>query len=417
MWTVGIDLGTSNTVAILRSPDGDTRPVLFDGEPVLPSAVFLDPDGTLRTGRDAQRMASLDPARFEPNPKRRVDENVLLLGDRELPVTEVLAAPLREVARAVTGTVGRLPPAVITYPVSWGPARRQRLQHAAATAGWPPTQLVPEPVAAARYFTETLRRPVPPGGVLAVFDFGGGTLDVALVRNDGATFTVVGAGGAEDLGGLDIDAAIVAHLGRTLADRHPQVWTQISAPGDELARRHRRMFWDDVRAAKETLSRSANAPVAVPGVSASLHLTRDELEQVATPLLRRATGELARVLRQANLAPGQLCGVFLVGGTSRVPLLGRILHTETGIVPMVLEQPELLVAEGAVAAAPRPAFGPAFGPAVGPPFGAAPMRPGWVAPPPQQPQYVRVWPYLLGALALIVFLCTTFYQYFNIGDA
>ena len=74
MWAVGIDLGTSNTVAILRSPDGRTRPVLVDGQPVLPSAVYLDHDGTLRVGTDAERMAPLDPARFEPNPKRRIDD-------------------------------------------------------------------------------------------------------------------------------------------------------------------------------------------------------------------------------------------------------------------------------------------------------------------------------------------------------
>ncbi|GIJ57662.1 Hsp70 family protein [Virgisporangium aurantiacum] len=348
-YAVGIDLGTSNTVAIVRWPDGRTRPVLFDGQPVLPSAVFLDQDGTLRVGRDAQRMAQLDPARYEPNPKRSIDDDALFLGDRELPIVDVLAAPLRAVARAVTDTVGHLPPAVITCPVAWGSARKGRLQQAASRAGWPPVTVVPEPIAAARYFTETLRRPIPPGSTLAIFDFGGGTLDVALVRNDGATFTVVGTGGAEDLGGLDIDAAIVAHLGQLLAVQHPQVWAQISQPTDELARRNRRMFWDDVRAAKEMLSRSNNAPIPVPGVSASLHLTRDELEQLATPLLRRATGELTRALRQANLTPAQLSGIFLVGGTSRVPLLSRILHAENNVAPTVLEQPELPVAEGAVA--------------------------------------------------------------------
>jgi actin-like ATPase involved in cell morphogenesis len=350
-YAVGIDLGTSNTVAIVRWPDGRTRPVLFDGQPVLPSAVFLDHDGTLHVGRDAQRMAQLDPARYEPNPKRRIDEDVLFLGDRELPITEVLAAPLRAVARAVRDTLGHLPPAVITCPAAWGTHRRQRLQQAAAAAGWPPVTLMSEPIAAARYFTETLRQPVPPGHVLAIFDFGGGTLDVALVRNDGATFTVVGTGGAEDLGGLDIDAAIVNHLGQILAAQHPQVWAQISQPTDELARRNRRMFWDDARAAKEMLSRATTAPIAVPGVSASLHLTRDELEQLATPLLNRATGELTTALHRSGLQPDRLTGIFLVGGTSRVPLVSRLLHTYTGIAPTVLEQPELPVAEGAVAGA------------------------------------------------------------------
>ncbi|WP_239151534.1 Hsp70 family protein [Virgisporangium aurantiacum] len=317
MWAVGIDLGTSNTVAILRSPDGRTRPVLFDGQPVLPSAVYLDHDGTLRVGTDAQRMAPLDPARFEPNPKRRIDEESVLLGDRPVPIVDLLAAPLREIARSVTVTAGHLPPAVLTCPVAWGPIRRERLQRAAAAAGWPAVRVLPEPIAAARYFT--LSRPIPPGGTLAIFDFGGGTLDVALVRNDGATFTVVGTGGAEDLGGLDIDAAVVAHLGHLLAARHPEVWTQLIRPADELARRHRKMFWDDVRAAKETLSRATTAPIPVPGVSASLHLTRDELDQVAAPLLNRATGELTAALHRARLTPDRLAGIFLVGGTSRVP--------------------------------------------------------------------------------------------------
>jgi molecular chaperone DnaK (HSP70) len=410
MWAVGIDLGTSNTVAVVRSPDGQTRPVLFDGEPVLPSAVFLDADGVLRVGRDAQRLAPLDPARFEPNPKRRIDEHTLLLGNRELPVVEVLAAPLREAARAVTGVVGHLPPAVLTCPVAWGPVRRQRLQQAATAAGWPPVRLVPEPVAAARYFTGTLRRPVPPGGVLAIFDFGGGTLDVALVRNDGPTFTVVSTAGAEDLGGLDLDAAVVTHLGHLLAERHPRAWAEISQPTDELARRHRRLFWDDVRAAKETLSRTATAPVAVPGVSASLHLTRGEFERVATPLLRRATGELTRALRQANLEPARLGGIFLVGGTSRVPLLAQLLHAGTGIVPTVLEQPELPVAEGAVALAVAPAE--AVAPVPGPP-----PPPAVRTAPQPTPQYVRVWPWLLGSMAVIAFICTALYQFFNIGDA
>src|SRR5215207_2132219 len=100
-YAVGIDLGTSNTVAIVRWPDGRTRPVLFDGQPVLPSAVFLNHDGSLHVGRDAQRMAQLDPARYEPNPKRRIDEDVLFLGDRRLPIVKILDAPLRAVDRGV----------------------------------------------------------------------------------------------------------------------------------------------------------------------------------------------------------------------------------------------------------------------------------------------------------------------------
>jgi hypothetical protein len=74
------DLGTTNTVAVLRSADGRRRPILFDGQSLMPSAVYLDPSGYLIAGRDAERLAVVDPSRFEPNPKRRIDEAAILLG-------------------------------------------------------------------------------------------------------------------------------------------------------------------------------------------------------------------------------------------------------------------------------------------------------------------------------------------------
>ena len=82
-FAIGVDLGTSNTVAVVRWPDGRTRPLLFDGAPVMPSGVVASETGQLIVGRDAQRLAGLDPARYEPNPKRRIDEPTVLLGTSE----------------------------------------------------------------------------------------------------------------------------------------------------------------------------------------------------------------------------------------------------------------------------------------------------------------------------------------------
>ncbi|ROO51599.1 putative pyrroloquinoline-quinone binding quinoprotein [Micromonospora sp. Llam0] len=396
-FALGVDLGTSNTVAVLRWPDGRTRPLLFDGAPILPSGVFLG--DRLYVGRDALRLAQSDPARFEPNPKRRIDESTVLLGDHEVPTADLLAAVLAAVARAAVEAVGFLPPAALTYPAAWGSRRREVLAQAVARAGWPPvaqqpsagTRLVPEPVAAARYFADVLRRPVPVGQALAVFDFGGGTLDIAVVRNDGvdsagrARFAVIGSGGIAELGGLDLDAALVEHLGGVL---DPQVAQQLNAPASPAQWRNRRQFWDDVRGAKEMLSRSSSAPVAVPGVDQAVHLTRDELEQVATPLIRRGVREAARVIADCGLGGDQLAGLFLVGGSSRVPLAARLLHSELGVAPTVLEQPELPVAEGALAdlatvAAPAP-VPPAPSNLVSPavPTAQMPAPPPAAAPPP-----------------------------------
>ncbi|GAB3185520.1 putative pyrroloquinoline-quinone binding quinoprotein [Micromonospora palomenae] len=402
-FALGVDLGTSNTVAVLRWPDGRTRPLLVDGQPILPSGVYADADGRLHVGRDAQRLAQADPAGYEPNPKRRVDEPSVSLGGRAYPPAELLAATLRAVAESAVAAAGFLPPAVVTYPAAWEAPRRQVLHEALALAGWPTaaehtmsgpippgTRLLREPVAAARYYTDVLRRPVPVGDAVAVFDFGGGTLDVAVVRNEGADpwgdsgFTVISTGGVADLGGLDLDAALVGRLGELVADADPARWARLTTPETTTQWRDRQQLWDNVRGAKEMLSRATVAPVAVPGVETAARLDRADLERLATPLLARAVAETREVIAAAGLTPERLAGLFLVGGSSRIPLVARMLHAELGIAPTVLEQPELPVAEGALTDLPMPrpqsrpapvaAGAPGHAPA------AAPGAPGHAAP-------------------------------------
>jgi hypothetical protein len=366
-YLLGIDLGTSNTVAVLRRPDGQSRPLLLDGGPVMPSGVLLDHEGRIHVGRDASRMALLDPAAFEPHPKRRITEQFIRLGGREVAVVDLLAGILAAVARAAVEAVGFLPPVVMTHPAAWDEGRRQRLQEAAARAGYPPVALVPEPVAAARYFTDVLRRPVAVGASVAVFDFGGGTLDIAVLRREPTGFVLVGTGGDQELGGLDVDTALGHHLANQDRGRNPQVWQAIARPQDDSQRRAQRMFWDDVRGAKEMLSRAASAPVGVPGLGAPVTITRDDLDHAAMPLVTNAVRETARVLHAAGVRPSDLAGLFLVGGASRLPSVARELHGALYVAPAVIEQPEIPVAEGALAhVAPVPA-GPAAAPMPAPP--------------------------------------------------
>ncbi|WP_051326334.1 Hsp70 family protein [Glycomyces tenuis] len=365
-YLLSVDLGTSHTVAVVVWPDGRTRPLLFDGSPVMPSAVFLDEAGTVHVGRDAERLGSTAPERFEPNPKQRIADGTILLGDRELPVTAAFAAILARVARACVEAVGGLPRTVMTCPADWSEQRRASLHDAAAQAGYQPVQLITEPVAAAHYYTTRLAHPIDPGQALAVFDFGGGTLDIAVVerRRDGS-FGVLADGGLSDLGGLDIDAALVAHIGETVSQRDPELWKRLEQPATANELRDRRALWNDVRGAKEMLSRTSVAPVAVPDLEQALHLTRGELDQLARPLLSRAVGETRRVIGLTGRSPEQLAGIFLVGGSSRMPLVSKVLHEELGIAPTVLEQPELPVSEGAAVALDGPA--PVTPPVMSPP--------------------------------------------------
>src|SRR3954469_7996568 len=341
---LGVDFGTSNTVAVARWPDGRARPILVDGSPLLPSAVYAEPDGTVNVGRDAVASARLDPARFEPNPKRRIDDGLVLLGDQEIPVVALIAAVLARVAEEWHRAVGPVRPDVtLTCPATWGATRRTLLAEAAARAGLEGARLVAEPVAAATYFAEVLGRDVPIGSVVVVHDFGAGTFDASVVARTASGFEVMAVDGRDDIGGLDVDAAVVEHL-------KTDDWQRLLEPTTIEERRARRQLWDDVRIAKERLSRAQSADFVVPLLNSEVHLTRDELVKLARPVLDQTVRITKGLLRWADLPEGRLAGVFLVGGASRIPLVATLLHRELGEAPVVIEQPELVVAEGSILA-------------------------------------------------------------------
>ncbi|WP_082772328.1 Hsp70 family protein [Actinoplanes sp. TFC3] len=348
---LGVDFGTSNTVAVARWPDGRARPILVDGSPLLPSAVYAEPGGALLVGRDAVHSARRDPARYEPNPKRRIDDDLVLLGEREVPIVDLIAAVLVRVVEEWHRAVGPVRPEVtLTCPATWGATRRGLLAEAAGRAGLERTRLVAEPVAAATYFAEVLGREVPIGSVVVVHDFGAGTFDASVVARTADGFEVLAVDGRDDLGGLDIDAAIVEHLGKICAERDPQAWKRLSEPETLEDRRAQRQLWDDARIAKERLSRSQSADVMIPLLDVEMHVTREELEQLARPILDQTVQVTSELLRWADLARGRLAGVFLVGGASRIPLVATLLHRALGEAPVVIEQPELVVAEGSILA-------------------------------------------------------------------
>ncbi|MFC6021187.1 Hsp70 family protein [Plantactinospora solaniradicis] len=400
---LAIDLGTTHTIAVVRRDDHQPpRTLLFDGSPLLSSAGYVAPDGTVHTGRDAERLGATDPERYEPHPKRRIDDGSLLLGTDEVPVERLLTATLRRVAdEARTAGVDPAAATVLTYPADWGQPRRTLLRTAAQNAGLGPVRLLDEPVAAATYCIELLHQRLPTGGSLGIFDFGGGTLDVTVVRRDPDGLWVLATGGLDDLGGLDIDEALVAHLGHLIALRDPDLWHRLNQPDTPARRRDRQAFWTEVRTAKEMLSRTTSAPVQIPGRDDPVHLTRDELDRVAGPLIARAVDETRRVLQRAGVDPAHLTGLLLVGGSSRLPLVASRLHARLGIAPSVPEQPELPVAYGAIrhhapptatphAGPPRPGTIPghhpnAYSPVVGPAWSPNPPPPHRAAPPPARP--------------------------------
>ncbi|MEV6442135.1 type VII secretion-associated protein [Amycolatopsis sp. NPDC051716] len=372
---VAVDFGTSSTCVVASVNGREPQVVVIDGQPLMSSAVYAAADGTLFVGQEAERQAAVDPSRYEPNPKRRIDEGELLLGENVLRVTDVVHAVLGRAvseARRLAGDA-EVDLLVLTHPADWGAIRTRLLRQAAGGLARE-VALVPEPVAAAVYHAATFApqdmkddRTVEfsgrPGEALAVLDLGGGTVDVSVVRRlppDTARdragrpqrggFQVLATRGDPAFGGADIDQALLEHLGSLVSAADPDAWREL-VEGRELAdRRRRRVLRQDVRGAKETLSRHAYTDVPMPPPFADAHVTREDLERLITAPLGRVVELTVAAIGDAGLRPKQLTAIFLVGGSSRIPMISRLVHERTGVVPTSLDQPETVVARGALRA-------------------------------------------------------------------
>jgi molecular chaperone DnaK len=363
---LGIDFGTSHTVAVLAVDGGEPAPLLFDGSPLLPSAVCLGAGGRILVGRDALHTAIAAPAAFEPNPKLRLDAETVLLDGVEVPVRDLVAAVLERVGQEATRVGGGSPSeTVLTCPAGWGATRRAVLL--AAASDLPAPRLLDEPVAAAYRFAGA----VPVGEPFLVYDFGGGTFDASVVRRTPDGFAVVASEGLVDCGGLDVDAAVVAHLAATFGARDPARWARLAHPVTAVDRRASRQLWDGVRGAKEMLSRAATTYVHVPLFDTDAPLGRDEFDALAAPVIARTVAACSSVVATAG---GRVGAVFLAGGSSRMPAVATALHRALGIAPTVVDQPELVVAQGSVLSTPAASSVAAIAPTVPLPAPVPPRR-------------------------------------------
>ncbi|MBC6451744.1 Hsp70 family protein, partial [Actinokineospora xionganensis] len=207
--------------------------------------------------------------------------------------------------------------------------------------------LVPEPVAAAAHFASFPGQTLGPGQALAVYDLGAGTFDVAIVGATQNGFAVLAEAGLPDLGGLDVDQALLEHVGRQVSHRDPGGWQRLLRPDSTADRRAQRALREDVKAAKEALSRHPQTEVPLPEPFDDVLVSRVELEAMIRPGMLRSVELLAATIRSTGLTPDRLVGIYLVGGSSRIPLVATLIAEQLRVVPTSLDQPETAVALGA----------------------------------------------------------------------
>ena len=342
---LGIDLGTTNSeIAIYR----DGRPeVLRDdqGRIILHSVVGLTENGELLVGEEARNQFLLYPERTVRSIKRRMGSDAKVrLGEREYTPQEISAiilSRLKEIAQAQLGRTIRK--AVITVPAYFSDTQRQATREAGEIAGLEVARIINEPTAAALVYEAAQHQ----GKRILVYDLGGGTFDVSVVRIEQGVVEVISSHGNNHLGGDDFDHKIVEHVlehlklkhGVDVADR-PQAMARILRSAEDA----KKQLSDHpyARIAEEYLAEHSGQPVNL-----DLELSREEYEDMIAPFIEETLGAIHIALESAGLTSSQVDEILLVGGATRTPLIRRRLVEVFGSQPRGEVDPDLCVAMGA----------------------------------------------------------------------
>ena len=348
-YSLGVDLGTSYTAAAIARDGRVEIANLGNQSATIPSVVLLKEDHTVLTGDAANRRGVTEPDRVGRGFKRRVGESApILLGGAPQSAEALMAHLLRWVADEVAAREGG--PAehlAVCHPANWGQYKQDLLAQAVRIAELGRATFLTEPEAAAIHYASNQR--VGPGEIVAVYDLGGGTFDAAVLRKTDDGFEILGEPeGIERLGGMDFDAAVFAHVERSLGDRLAEL-----DPGDPTAAAALARLRHECVDAKEALSTDTDVSIQVllPNVQTEVGLTRAEFETMIRPSLTDSIGAMRRALASAAVEPEQVQTVLLVGGSSRIPLVAEIVGNELGRPVAVDAHPKHAVALGAAMAA------------------------------------------------------------------
>ena len=348
---IGIDLGTSNSAAavmmggkpaIIQAAEGTSI-----GGKAFPSYVAFTKNGELLVGEPARRQAITNPENTIVAAKRKMGTNyVFKIQDKEYKPQQISAFILQKIKRDAEAFLGeKLEKAVITVPAYFDDNQRQATKDAGTIAGLDVVRIINEPTAAALAFgLDKSKQDMK----ILVFDFGGGTLDVTIMEMGGGVFEVMSTSGDTQLGGTDMDKAIIDYVVNDFRKK-----TGVDLTKDNVAMTRIR---EASEKAKIELSSVMETEINLPFIShdpssgsknLELQLTRSKLEELINPIVEKCRSSVEKALEDAKLSSVDISKVVLIGGPTRIPLVRKFVASMTEKEPEAGVDPMEAVALGA----------------------------------------------------------------------
>jgi len=342
---IGIDLGTTNSEAAYVEAG---KPVVIksaEGQPYFPSVVAFSKTGEMLVGESAKRQAVTNPEGTVLRIKRKMgtNEKIKIRGKTYTP-QQISAFILQKIKKDAEDFLGeKITEAVITVPAYFNDDQRQATKDAGAIAGFNVKRIINEPTAAALAYGLDKEG----DHKIAVYDFGGGTLDVTLMEVGGGVFEVLATSGDTQLGGSDMDQAIVDYIATEFKRKHN---VDLRKDPKTLQR-----VLEAAEAAKIELSSTLQTDINLPYITVAdgepkhleLTLTRSKFEEIISPFVKRSEVPCRQAMQDAKLKAADIDQVVLVGGTTRIPMVQKKVEEIFGKKPKREVDPMECVAIGA----------------------------------------------------------------------
>lgn len=346
---IGIDLGT--TFSVVAYLDSTGRPCTItnaEGDLITPSVVLLDGDSSV-VGKEAVKAAGMEPEKIADFAKRDMGSMFYSkkVGGEQLPPEVIQSLILEKLRKDAELKLGPIDRAVVTVPAFFNEPRRKATQDAAQLAGLQILDIINEPTAAAIAFGYQVGFLDEKGEsrqkeTILVYDLGGGTFDVTVMEINGTDFTALATGGDVFLGGVDWDRRLAEHIGGKFRDKHHGFDPRQDASGSQR-------LLKEAEDTKRALSARDQVTVSFEHVGHGIRLpiTRAEFEEMTADLLERTRFTIKSVLKEAKLQWTDITRLLLVGGSSRMPMVQRMLEEESGLKVDRSLSPDEAVAHGA----------------------------------------------------------------------